>query len=72
MVRARSTSSPRACRKVSETVDLLLIRAGATLLTPLERVFYLLVILALTVLVCTGIKKAVEFYAHSIQAVMSR
>jgi hypothetical protein len=60
------------CRKVSETVDLVLIRAGATLLTPWERFWYFLTILALAVLVCAGIKKAVEFYAHSIQAVMSR
>jgi hypothetical protein len=60
------------CRRVSEAMDLVLIRAGATLLTPWERFCYLLTILALAVLVCAGIKKAVEFYAHSIQAVISR
>ena len=60
------------CRNASETLELLIIRAGATLLTPWERFLYALSVLALTVLVCVGVSKAVQFYAQSLQQVMQR
>ena len=61
-----------ACRKASEAYDLLLIKAGATLLTPWERLLYFLTVCAIAILVSVGVAKAAAFYSSRIQALLSQ
>ena len=60
------------CRSMSEAYDLLLIKAGATLLTPWERLLYFLTVCAIAVLVSIGVAKAVTFYSYRIQALIGQ
>jgi hypothetical protein len=49
---------------VHEWCSLLLLRTGATLLTPWERVLYGLAVGAMLVLVSMGVSHAADFYAR--------
>ena len=53
---------------MAEAYELVLLRVGATLLTPWERLLYLLSIITLAVIVSIGVSKASSFYVHNIQA----
>lgn len=58
------THEGMCCRKLDEWCSLLLLRAGGTLLTPWERVWYGLSIGVIVVLVSMGVSHAVAFYAR--------
>jgi hypothetical protein len=60
------------CRSLAEAYDLLLIRAGAKLLTPFERFLYAVSVCAILVLVSIGFAKAYSFYAARLHEFLQR
>lgn len=60
-----------ACRALADWYSFLLLRAGATLLTPGERILYGLIVLVIVVLVSVGMSHALSFYVRKLSVLLS-
>lgn len=59
------------CRVLADWYSFLLLRTGATLLTPGERVVYGLLVFAIVVLVSVGMSHALSFYVRKLTLLLA-